>query len=147
MSASTPSCKRTGTAGELSNAQTERLEMEKAHIPNFTVSNMLSLFPTIQKDGHPTRVEKDGRGLPVFHHASPLPGHNCLIERCVVAVCRIDSYIRGTGLRRDEIGIAEAALDDLDAQVAHGLDVQWVPHQRRDLEIGVGLDEVGKHRT
>jgi len=25
--------------------------------------------------------------------------------------------------------------------------VQGVPHQRSDLEIGVGPDEVGKHRT
>ena len=121
--------------------------MEKAHIPCFVVSIMLSLFPTIHKHGHSTRVEKDRRGLPVFHHASPLPGQNCFIERRVVAICRVDSYICGTGLRRDDIGIAEAALDDLDAQVAHRLDVQGVPHQRSDLEIGVGLDKVGKHRT
>ena len=108
---------------------------------------MLSLFPIIREHGHPTRVEKDGRGLPVFHHASPLPGQNCLIESCAVAVCGIDSYICGTGLGRNEIGIAEAAFDDLDAQVAYSLDVQGVPHERSDLEIGVGLDEDGKHRT
>jgi len=108
---------------------------------------MLSLFPTVREHSDPTRVEKDGRGLPVFHHASLLPGQNCLIDRCVVAVCRIDSYLCGTGLRSNEIGIAEAALDDLDAQVAHRLDVQGVPHQRSDLEIGVGFDEVSKHRA
>lgn len=108
---------------------------------------MLSLFPAIGEHRHPTRVEKDGRGLPVFHHASPLPGQNCLIDRCVVTVRRIDGYLRGTGLRSNEIGIAEAALDDLDAQVAHRLDVQGVPHERSDLEIGVGLEEVSKHRA
>ena len=121
--------------------------MKKAHIPYFVVSIMLSLFPTIHEHGHSTRVEKDRWGFTVFHHASLLPGQNCLIERRVVAICRIDSYICGTGLRRDKIGIAEAAFDDLDAQVAHRLDVQGVPHQRSDFEIGVGLDEVGKHRT
>ena len=108
---------------------------------------MFSLFPTIREHSHSTRVEKNRRGLPVIHHASPLPIQNCLIDRRVVAICQIDSYICSTGLRRDKVGIAEAALDDLDAQVAHRLNVQGVPHQRGDLEIGVGLDEVGKHRT
>ena len=49
--------------------------------------------------------------------------------------------------RRDEVNIAEAALDDLGAQIAHRRGVQGVPHQCSDLEIGVGLDEFSKRRA
>jgi len=47
-------------------------------------------------------------------------------------------------VRSDESGVAEAALDDLDAQAAHCLDVRGVPYERGDLEIAVSLDKDSK---
>ena len=90
-------------------------------------------------------MEKDRWGFSIIDDASPLPSQNRRIQRHVVAVGRIDSYVCGARLLRDEFGIAEAAFDDLDAQARNRFDVRGVPHQRSELEVGVGLDEVGEH--
>ena len=69
------------------------------------------------------------------------------MERNIIAVRRIERDFCSTGMRRDEIGIAKATLNDLDAQVADGLNVRGVPHERCDLELWVGLDKLSKHGT
>ena len=139
MSSSLLSYRRT-----LSNAQVETIT-GKTHIPNLAVRVMLSLRSTIAEYSHPTRVEEDRWGFPILHHASLLRGQNGLVKRHIVAVAAVDSYVCGTDMRGDEVDIAEAALDDLDAQGADGLDVRGVPHKRDDLEVREGLDEVSAH--
>ena len=120
----------------------------RAYIPDFAVSAiMLSLRSTIREYGHPTHVEKNGWRFPVIDHASPLPSQDCRSERHVVAVGQIEGYVCGAGALRDEIGITETAFDDFDAQFAHWFDVSGVPDQCSDLEVGVGLDDVNKHRA
>lgn len=117
----------------------------ETHVPNLAVRIMLALLPAVHEYGYPTRMEKDGWGFTIVHHAGPLPSQNCLVEDDRVAVGRIDRYVCSAGMRRDEIGIAEATLNDLDAQVTDRLEVRGVPHERRELELRVGLDELSKH--
>jgi len=106
---------------------------------------MLTLLPAVHEYSHTTRMEKDCWGVPIIHHASPLPTKNRLVEQNRVAVSRIDRYVCGTGMRRDEIGIAKATLNDLYARVADRLNVRGIPHKRRELELRVRLDEHSKH--
>ena len=119
----------------------------ETHIPNSAVGVMLSLLPTVHEYSHPTRVNKYGWGFSIIHHAGPLPSKNRFVECDIIAVGRIERDVCSTDMRRDEIGIAKATLNDLDAQVADGLNMRGVPHERCDLELRVGLDKLSKHGT
>jgi len=48
-------------------------------------------------------------------------------------------------MRRDEISIVKATLNDLDAQASDRLNMRRVPHKRCELELRVDLDELSKH--
>jgi hypothetical protein len=48
-------------------------------------------------------------------------------------------------MRSNEIGIAEGTLNDFNAQVTDRLNVGGIPHERRKLELRMGLDELNKH--
>ena len=117
----------------------------ETHVPNLAVRVMLTLLPAVHKYSYPTRMEKGGWGFTIIHDASPLPSQNCLVEDNRIAVARIDRYVCSAGLRRDEIGIAEATLNDLDAQATDRFNVGGIPHERRELELRVGLDKLSKH--
>ena len=50
-------------------------------------------------------------------------------------------------MRSNEIGIAEGTLNDLNAQVTDRLNVGGIPHERRELELRMAFNELGKHRA
>jgi len=95
----------------------------ETHDPSLAVRVMLTLLPAVHEYSYPTRMEKDGWGFTIIHHASPLPSQYCLVEDSIVAVARIDRYVCSAGMRRDDIGIAEGTLNDLDARITDRLNV------------------------
>lgn len=50
-------------------------------------------------------------------------------------------------MRRNEIGVAETTLNDLNAQVTDRLNVRRIPHERRELKRRMGLNKFSKHRA
>jgi hypothetical protein len=45
----------------------------ETHVPDLAVRIVLTLLPAVREYSYPTRMEEDGWGFTIIHHASPLP--------------------------------------------------------------------------